>query len=68
MIGMHKRSGARKRGRPARFAAIRETARAQKKFQLSVPQQEMHEASTGFQQMLEQLAQMLDPMRPAHYA
>jgi len=68
MIGAHKRSAARKRARLARAAPIAERTHAQKKFALSVAPQEMHEASTGFQQMLEPFSQMLDPIRRAHYA
>jgi len=52
-VTWNKRSGARKRSHIARARTIHGAERAEKKFQVSDRPQEMHEASTGFQQMLE---------------
>src|SRR5438067_6545704 len=67
MLELHKRSVARKRCAHLCAQDFAEPA-PRKKIPLSVAPQEMHDASTGFQQMLEPSPQMLDPIRPAHYA
>jgi len=67
MLELHKRSVARKHVHAA-ARGISRKPRREKKLPPSAVQQEMHDASTGFQQMLEQWPQMLDPIEPAHYA